>query len=285
MEKVRLDTGMYIPLSGTPFESPRKAKRIICCDFDGTYLPFAAEDSHRSGIMGLEDFIDLYNDRLGMAVGWISGSSINAIVRKSEKHIRRLPHFIASSLGTEFYWVARDGLFPAIDWIRRIAESGFHLDELRRAVKEIKAHGIDLEPQHTDYQGQMMECHFYRPGDDMQKEVSLMKEICTAHRIKFVISGCNPAAGDPAGYYDTHFMPLTCGKAEAAAFAAETFGVDKKDIWAFGDSLNDMAMLTYASNSFLVANADPKAIERFGNVLDGEFCHGIRKKLSELVYN
>ncbi|MCD8174206.1 MAG: HAD hydrolase family protein [Alistipes sp.] len=280
---MRLYSAMYFPLSGTPFEIPKKVRRLVCCDFDDTYLPFSDAEKPYSGIIGLEDFLDQYNDRLSVAIGWISGSSIEALLRKSNNHVRRLPHFIASSLGSEFYWVTVDGLMPSYEWSARIAESGFHLEELRRAVKEIKAAGVNLSPQHPDYQGQMIETYFYIASPAMEQEIKTMEEVCRNHRIKFVMSGCNPAAGDPAGYFDVQFMPIPCGKAEAAEFAAAVFGLGREDVWAFGDSLNDMQMLSFAGHPYLVANADPNAIASFGNVVNGRYCHGIREKLAELL--
>ena len=49
-------------------------------------------------------------------------------------------------------------------------------------------------------------------------------------------------------------------KASALAWVAEQRGIDAADVWAFGDSPNDLPMLAWAGRSYAVANAHPSVL-------------------------
>jgi hydroxymethylpyrimidine pyrophosphatase-like HAD family hydrolase len=53
---------------------------------------------------------------------------------------------------------------------------------------------------------------------------------------------------------------LGVSKAAALAQWCETHDVAAADVWAFGDMLNDLPMLTWAGTSFAVANAHPDVL-------------------------
>jgi hypothetical protein len=49
-------------------------------------------------------------------------------------------------------------------------------------------------------------------------------------------------------------------KASALAWVAEQRGIEAADVWAFGDSPNDLPMLAWAGRSYAVANAHPSVL-------------------------
>jgi len=53
---------------------------------------------------------------------------------------------------------------------------------------------------------------------------------------------------------------LGASKASALAWVAEQHGIDAADVWAFGDSPNDLPMLAWAGRSYAVANAHPAVL-------------------------
>lgn len=73
------------------------------------------------------------------------------------------------------------------------------------------------------------------------------------------------------------FNPLGATKGEALAWCGERFGFGMADLCAFGDSLNDMSMLTAAGMGVAVANARPDVKDRLSygcpsNMEDGVAC-------------
>ncbi len=53
---------------------------------------------------------------------------------------------------------------------------------------------------------------------------------------------------------------LGASKASALAWVADQHEVDAADVWAFGDSPNDLPMLAWAGRSYAVANAHPDVL-------------------------
>lgn len=56
------------------------------------------------------------------------------------------------------------------------------------------------------------------------------------------------------------FVPHGCSKATGIQTVLDYYGIDKKDAYAFGDSNNDLPMLTYLPNSVAMGNAEPKSL-------------------------
>lgn len=270
-------------LSGRAFEFPSRVRIIVCCDYDETYMPFSPADKHRGGIRDLEDFVSKNYENLSLIIGWVTGSSIDCVLRKSDGYVSHLPHFIASSLGTEFYWLRGDELYESGEWNKRMSASGFRRENLGELVKRLDSSPVRLDPQSSDYKGRNMESYFYPASERIREDFLIMEAMARELGMKTEFTRCNPAAGDPPDSYDVAFMPHSCGKEEAVLFLAERFGLPTANIWAFGDSFNDFGMLHAAGNSFLVANADPEAKKHFRNHLEHDYCKGIARKLAEVT--
>lgn len=265
------------------FKYPKCVNRLICCDFDETYMPYNEYDKKHSGIVELEQFIDENNDKLSGIIGWISGSSIFSIIKKAKHNISKYPHFIAASLGTELYWIIDKKLCISEEWRNNIVDSGFDKNNIAKITSELAIKGIILHKQKNDYQGIFMESYYYYSSKDEYKHILEIENISLKYNVKTEVSYCNPAAGDPQECYDILFIPNCCGKKEVLMFVANNLNVHLRDTWAFGDSLNDYEMLIYAGNSFALANADPALKSRMNNsVLKHKYCHGIMEALKKI---
>ena len=56
------------------------------------------------------------------------------------------------------------------------------------------------------------------------------------------------------------FVPHGYSKATGIQYVLDYYGIDKKDAYAFGDSNNDLPMLTYLPNSIAMGNASPTSL-------------------------
>lgn len=72
-------------------------------------------------------------------------------------------------------------------------------------------------------------------------------------------------------------------KASALAWVAEQRGIDAVDVWAFGDSPNDLPMLGWAGRSYAVANAHPDVLEQATHRCASHIEDGVAQVLEALV--
>ncbi|RDH41489.1 HAD-IIB family hydrolase [Zooshikella ganghwensis] len=266
-----------------PFNYPSSVKRLVFCDFDETYLPFSNENKNKSGVSDLENLIQLNHDILSLLIGWVTGSNLESVLRKSDGYISYLPHFIASSLGTEFHWIKNGQVQESEEWANRIVQSGFSKKNIDKILVTLSSSGINLIKQNSDYQGKYKESYYYSISETENDDIKIIKEISNRYNVKASFTRCNPAAGDPENSYDVDFIPTCCGKDEVVLFLCEYFSIDKSNTWSFGDSFNDFPMFKQTDKAFLVGNADPDAKAKHKHILQSNYCFGIKEKLSELL--
>ncbi|WP_350306495.1 HAD-IIB family hydrolase [Photorhabdus viridis] len=257
------------------FPLPPSIKAVVCCDLDETYIPFSDENKSLGGVAQLEDFLAAEGEKKGILLGWITGTNLSSALRKANGYISRSPNFLCCSLGTEFYWIKEGKLVASASWAERIRRSGYCRDNVDEIVKAIREHGISLEKQPDDYQGQYKISFYYQIRAEMQRDFDWIDALTSKYQIRVLFTKCNPAAGDPADCYDVEFIPRCCGKDEAVSFLMEETCLPKEKVFAFGDSANDFPMFARAGQGYLVANADRDAIKKHGNSLDKPYCHGI----------
>lgn len=265
------------------FDYPSEARRLIICDFDETYMPYSDKDKKESGINELEIFVDNNCQRLGLLLGWVTGSSLAAVLRKSQGYVNRFPHFIATSLGSELYWVNDNQIQVSDEWEKLIQESGFKKENIRELVCSLRDKGISLPKQVEDYQGKNMESYYYFLSDNSKNDLLHIEELASECNIKALITKCNPAAGDPENCFDVQFLPMCCGKKEILNFLINSLHIDIENTWAFGDSFNDYEILNEVRNPYIVANADPTLKEMIPHaVLNHKYSHGIKEALKNI---
>ena len=264
------------------FPFPTVIRTVVCSDLDETYIPSDSDKKKLSGIVQLESYITSHAEKKGILAGWITGTNLDSVWRKSRGYISRSPHFICCSLGTEFYWVKNGRLIPSETWAERISRSGYSRQNVNCLVKILMEKEIPLLKQPEDYQGPFKVSYYYPESPSIASDFATIQELADERRIRVVFTRCNPAAGDPPGCYDVEFIPLCCGKDQAVSFLMEETGLPKEAIIAFGDSANDFAMFAQAGSGYLVGNADPFAVSQYGNRLNSAYCHGILSVLKEL---
>ena len=72
-------------------------------------------------------------------------------------------------------------------------------------------------------------------------------------------------------------------KASALAWVAEKRGIEAADVWAFGDSPNDLPMLAWAGRSYAVANAHPSVLAQATHRCGANTEHGVAEVLETLT--
>jgi kanosamine-6-phosphate phosphatase len=260
---------------------PNKIDTVICSDLDETFLPFSDSNKKNSGIPLLESFLLENIQNKNLIFGWITGSNLDSALSKTSDYISYLPHFIACSLGTEFYWV-EDGLLNEPElWIKQIIESGYRKENVDLILEILRYNDIDLILQSDDYQSKYKSSFYYTIRESYRDDFSFIESVALNYNCKVLFSRANPAAGDPENSFDVEFIPKCCGKGEVVEFLKKILSLNSENFYAFGDSFNDFSMFSKVSNSFLVGNADPLAKVQFPNTLSENYCIGITKKLKE----
>lgn len=78
-------------------------------------------------------------------------------------------------------------------------------------------------------------------------------------------------------------FPPDISKSMTSAWLAETLGVEREDVFMVGNDWNDLDMLEWAGQSYVVANSPPELRERFINVAsnnDGGVAEAVEKWLT-----
>ncbi|WP_150137694.1 HAD family hydrolase [Candidatus Enterovibrio escicola] len=264
------------------FPFPNKVQTVICCDLDETYIPFDSNNKSKGGVECLEGFMCSKGVENGMVLGWITGSSRNAIFHKVHNYINRSPSFICCSLSTEFYWIKFGELKSSKSWKQRIIKSGYDRYKVGEIIKSAKNKNIVLIKQPDNYQGHFKISYYYKINDNIESDFSWLKEEAANANCHIILTKSNPAVSDHSDYYDIEFIPTCCGKDEAVLFVMQKLGLDKKAIYSFGDSCNDFPMFLKSGNGYLVSNADPYAIALYGSCLEQAYCHGILSVLNRI---
>lgn len=262
---------------------PARIDRVVCSDLDETFLPFSDIDKPKSGIPILEDFLFNNISSHNLIFGWITGSNLKSALNKTRQHINYLPHFIASSLGTEFYWIKNGEAVEPASWINLLSDSGYSKQNVTEILNALSLQGIDLIFQPEDYQGKYKSAFYYFIKNSQEEDFEQIKKIAFLNKCKVLFNRSNPAAGDPENSYDVEFIPTCCGKGEVVDFLKSELSLNRESFYAFGDSFNDFSMFSKVGHAFLVANADPMAKIDHPHVLSENYCLGIVNKLKQLL--
>lgn len=264
------------------YHFPDTISRVICSDMDETFIPFSEANRRKSGISVLEAYLLQNISRHSMIFGLITGSNLDSALRKIKECRTRVPHFIASSLGTELHWFKHGNMYESEEWISRVSSSGYQKENIHVVIEKLSAHGVNLIFQPDDYQGRFKSALYYPIRESIESDFFAIESMALQYCMKVLFSRSNPAAGDPENCYDVEFIPPCCGKGEVVDFLQNSLSILAKDTYCFGDSFNDFPMFSRTENAFLVSNADPGAKKKHPQVLTKAYCFGIKEKLEEL---
>ncbi|MGE9213243.1 HAD family hydrolase [Exiguobacterium aurantiacum] len=252
----------------------KEGRTLICFDFDETYFPHACSAKQLERLRQLEDFLDHHSHRLSTM--WVTGSSLETIMEKVKRaEMRYFPHRIAASLGTELYQVTASGqleLDPGYS-------SRFPDDFSDRVTQVVDRLGrtLTIEPQTNLGTSGWMHNYYYF-GKSAQ-ELEHIRSSAGDFGIAVNVSRCNPLAGDPADAYDIDFIPRGAGKVAAVDYVCDRYTFQTEHAYAFGDSGNDLGMLGYVGNGYVLGNGTEEAKREHRRVTEGMYADGILEVL------
>ncbi|WP_392958378.1 HAD-IIB family hydrolase [Streptomyces sp. LN245] len=249
--------------------APATVRTVAFSDFDETYLAHENTPAQRHSRRTLEDYLADAGERHGLLFGWVTGSSLTSVLDKARRHgLRFLPHFMACSLGTELYVTGDAGMVPEPGWSRRLP-AGEHIKGLaQEAVRQLRILDVPLVPQSCRAPDSRVVSYYYATQDPERdaRRLALIRHTADRFLLDVNLSRCNPAAGDPEDCYDVDFLPRGCGKRNIVEHICRLHTVNTAHAFAFGDSGNDLEMLTSVGRGLLVGNCTDEARSRYPRV-------------------
>jgi phosphoglycolate phosphatase len=178
-------------------------------------------------------------------------------------------------LGGEQHWLTGELLPGELTIAEQIESSGAPALLLERYAGRLEYH----EPWHTDREVS----HLFRGLVNAAEVDTLLAEHGHA-RLRLVDNGVvnrrSPALADLPHVRGYHLVPAGASKAAAVAFHRQVRGYAREEMFAVGDSREDLACAEHVGTFWLVANAvqrDPsirEAMAAYGNVRVAEAGHG-----------
>lgn len=251
---------------------------LVCFDFDETYFPHACSVDQLGRLRQLEDFLDAQSHRFSTM--WVTGSSLDTIRDKMARaDMRYFPHRIAASLGTELYQVTASGQLELDSGY----SSRFPADFSDRVIQVVDslARTLTMEPQTSLGTSGWMHNYYY--FGESKDELEHIRSSARDFGIAVNVSRCNPLAGDPADAYDIDFIPQGAGKIAAVDYVCGRYTFQAECSYAFGDSGNDLGMLGYVGNGYVLGNGTEEAKREHGRVTEGMYADGILEVLHRAV--
>jgi hypothetical protein len=140
------------------------ADTVIFCDFDQTYLVRRPSTMRHRAIVELEHCLLAIVPSYRMLVGWVSGSSLQSIVKKiSPVNLRLLPHFIASKNGAGLSFISPPRPAVEMRWSRQIRRSGYSSRALNSLLRKISSLGVLLHHQRPTEANGYADSFYYMP--------------------------------------------------------------------------------------------------------------------------
>lgn len=248
---------------------------LICFDFDETYFPHACTPAQLASVRRLEDFLERHSSKFSTM--WVTGSSLASLHEKVKRaNLRFWPHRIASSLGTELYRIGSDGTFVEDRMYQQSFPSDF-VSRVDRIVSQTRQMHIELDEQPGNGMSPWIRSYYVRDQVGSWRET--LRMLTDSAGIAVNMSQCNPKAGDPADAFDVDFYPKHAGKVSSLEYVYATASFSREDTYAFGDSGNDIGMLAYVGNGYLVNNATEQAKRLHSTVTKKPYAEGILEVL------
>ncbi|MEB3177536.1 MAG: HAD-IIB family hydrolase [Nostocaceae cyanobacterium] len=264
-----------------------KPNYVVFTDFDETYLAHQNQECHQNARQKLEDYLLNKTDEKQIMFGWVTGSSLTSVFSKINRYgLRVIPHFIASSLGTEitYFDQKKSGQKDEI-WETNLAKSMFSEKLVNNLVNLLKLDEINLIPQPHIEDSRFLKNYYYHQRNELLDSQAIFKIKNLAHQagIAVNISHCNPLCGDPKNCYDVDFLPSGTGKKQIVNFILKQTNVNFQNSIAFGESGNDIEMLQAVRHGYLVGNATSEAKKLHSQIDENEYTQGILSVLQKLI--
>lgn len=258
--------------------------RIFATDMDGTFLTEAKTFDDK--FYDLFELMKKNGDRFVVA----SGGQYQRLCMRFNHSIRNDIIYVSENgaLIRDGEIIIHKDVIPAESWKKMIdllapydcmivvcgVEHGYvlrkfaHFDDVIRKFYN----NIQYVESYDDIADEILKLSFYEPdgkGPEVQDEV--------AHKVPDDIYCVT------SGFTWFDILAKTANKGEALKKVSVYLNVDRKNVYAFGDQMNDFEMLRYAKNSYAVANsvAAIKAICKFEIPSNDE--NGVVKELEKIL--
>ncbi|GAK12337.1 HAD-IIB family hydrolase [Geomicrobium sp. JCM 19039] len=244
-------------------------EHIIYSDLDETY--YCHTHHPAKALHAFEDFLA---KRQNVLFGLVTGSSIMSALQKLESGHHYMPHFIASDLGTEIYWINESGILERDEqWLKHIHDSTFN-DRVAKFVEETDV-SLHSQTQHSPSSYKRNYYYYMIDEENDRKNLASLSQLATSNHLNLNMNRCNPLAGDPEHAYDIDFTPLGTGKKAVVHFINQMFSIEFEHTLAFGDSGNDLEMVKAVRHGYLLANATDEAKRRHENITEHRYTKGM----------
>ncbi|MEO2219671.1 HAD-IIB family hydrolase [Chromobacterium vaccinii] len=246
---------------------------LIVSDFDETFMPALRAREAKAGIEKLHDRLSELKCNHRVLFGWATGNSCAAVLEKMRRYPAFPWDFALTSLGTELYWNRSGRVEEDEGWPPHGAGE---FDSRAAMLAELFGrHGLDMQAQPAAFQQKRIRGYYLAADGREAAAIERIHLLCAQAGLEASITYASPAAGDPEAVYDVAILPPGCGKKSGVEFIAGKHAVDPGRVIVFGDSCNDIEMLSAYENGYLVGNALAEARRAFARVADGVYCHGI----------
>jgi kanosamine-6-phosphate phosphatase len=275
---------MALPSSSRSLPVPSTVRCAAFADFDETYLAHAATAEQRRCLTELEGFLLEQSERSGLLFGWVTGSSVASVMSKVTRYrLGPLPHLLAASLGTELVFFRHGRAERDPVWAERMGPVAAFRKRATQLVGQLSQHGLSLVTQGTRGDSELVASYYYRSQSVVQdtRALRLMRSLAAEHGLGLNLSRCNPRAGDPADCFDVDLIPANGGKANVVRHVCAQLGLGPSRTFAFGDSGNDLEMLTSVGHGWLVSNCTAEARARHPRVSEHAYAAAILACLRE----
>lgn len=261
----------------------------VFCDFDETFFRHQRDQHSDAGINALSALLKYAALNHQVIFGWVTGSSLETVLKRLRHHSPSFrPHFAATDLGTRIvtFDPASHEAVELTAWTQKLTETTYSHAVVEEIVHDLHStHRISLRPQPTDHHRQYLR-NFYLQAQSQEKDqarISLINDVCAAAGIATNINRCNPAAGDPENTYDVDFIPEGTGKKAVVDFIRDHHQLSTQRTAAFGDSGNDLPMLSTVGHGWLVSNATEEAKAQHIHVTENPHAAGVHEGIRHLL--
>ncbi|MET0248880.1 MAG: HAD-IIB family hydrolase [Sphingobium sp.] len=223
---VKLARNIVRPRTPVVWTKPERASSLLLCDIDNTLTGCRA---------GVRDFARFLSQRPGLAFGVATGRSLQEAQRLLAEWKQPAPRLFITSVGSEIYWREKGMLRADVGYAAHIA-NGWDVKLIESRLALITG----LKRQAPLEQRRHKASYFVSEPS--------------------ILAAVREAVDDlPVRVIHSHghlldILPERAGKGAAMAWAARAMGISRKQVFAAGDSGNDLDMLSACHNPILVAN-------------------------------
>lgn len=226
---------------------------IIFSDLDETL--FDHNDPSHYWYHQLEDYLAFLRTSKKIYFVILTGCNLYEANKKMQGlNMLIKPDYLGVGFGTDIYYRNPNNEFiEDLTWKASLHHS-YNKKVISKIINELKKQNINLVSEERS-ENKFKDSYYYFGTISQQAQLRIIRQISAQFNIKPIISKCNENIGDPADAYDVDFIPLNTGKAKAAKHIINATNVSRENIFAFGDSENDLELLKNVTNAYAVSNA------------------------------